>query len=102
MKTRRKGVVEKRSGGKPKARKRYTRTVAMTARQCGWDGVRNVTLRELCLLAGVGYDQLRLDRVEHGLLGEPLPKKSGVRTPIWGATAAKRYLRNKNPEALDF
>lgn len=93
-----KETSRRKAGG----RRSYTRIASMTARQIGWDGARNVTLRELCLLAGVGYDQLRKDRVEHGLLKEPLPKVKGVRQPIWTAAAVKRYLRLKNPAALSF
>lgn len=84
-------------------RKAYTRAPApSTARDLGWDGRRNVTMRELCLMAGVGYDQLRKDRLVHGLLGDPLPKVKGVRQRQWHATPAKHYLRLKNPAALNF
>lgn len=84
-------------------RKAYTRApAAVTARDIGWNGARDVTMAELCRMAGVGYCQLRKDRVEHGLLAAPLPKKPGVRTPIWSASAVRRYLRVKNPAALNF
>jgi hypothetical protein len=83
--------------------RKYERSApAITARQIGWDGVRAVTMKELCQMAGVGYYQLRLDRVQHSLLEAPLSKPKGVRQLIWSAAAAKRYLRQKNPAALKF
>ncbi len=96
-------ATKRRPKQKAKARKAYTRAPApVTAREIGWNGTRAVTMAELCRMAGVGYDQLRKDRVLYRLLGEPLPKVPGVRTPRWSGVAARRYLKVKNPAALNF
>lgn len=73
----------------------------LAAWEVGWDGRRPLEFSELAALAGVSKHRLWAD-AKTGLLGQPEPRREGVRLVIYSAVTATRYLKQKRPSALVF